>query len=67
MNNLEKFKENLGMKLFGRSRELAQAENSCVKCGGRADTFRDEVSKREYGISKFCQQCQDEFFGVPEE
>lgn len=25
--------------------------------------FRDEVSAREFGISGFCQKCQDKTFG----
>ena len=26
------------------------------------DTFRDDVSKREYKISGLCQKCQDEIW-----
>lgn len=30
----------------------------------RPETFRDEVSRREFRISGMCQSCQDETFGV---
>lgn len=70
MNELEQFKEDSAMKLFGRSRALAIAGNQCVKCGYshnlRSD-FRDALSHKEYGISALCQGCQDEIFGGPEE
>jgi hypothetical protein len=29
--------------------------------------FRDELSKKEFGISGFCQSCQDDIFGGPDE
>jgi len=67
MNELEQFKEDTAMKLFGRSRSLAIAGDGCVKCGEVATDFRDELSRKEYGISGFCQGCQDEIFGGPEE
>ena len=70
MNDLDTFKEDMAMKLFGRSKVLAVAGNQCVKCGasviltkdGGLD-FRDELSEREYGISGLCQTCQDGIFG----
>lgn len=36
----------------------------CPICGQKIDEsdFRDEISKREYGISGMCQQCQDKIF-----
>jgi hypothetical protein len=33
-------------------------------CGGNASAFRDEISRREYAITGFCQSCQDNMFGV---
>lgn len=51
------------LSVFGRSRSLAKAGNSCVICGKSANEFRDELSQREYGISGLCQACQDEIFG----
>jgi hypothetical protein len=74
MNALDTFKEEMAFSLFGRSRTLAIAGNQCVKCGGSVVLskdggldFRDEVSEREYGISGFCQSCQDNVFGLNDE
>lgn len=38
----------------------------CPICGQKVNEsdFRDELSKREYGISGMCQQCQDKIFNV---
>ena len=67
MNELETFKEETAFRLFGRSRSLAIAGNGCVKCGESAVDFRDELSRKEFGISALCQSCQDGIFGVEEE
>jgi hypothetical protein len=67
MNEMQQFKEDMAMNLYGRSLALAQAGNQCVKCGKADVTFRDEISEKEYGISGFCQCCQDDFFGGEEE
>ena len=67
MNNLDTFKEEMAYKLFGRSRRLAIAGNQCVKCGEFDLWFRDEISRKEHGISGFCQSCQDGIFGVEDE
>ena len=63
---MDNFKEEMAFQLFGRSRTLAIAGNQCVKCGEVAADFRDDCSEREYGISGFCQSCQDVTFGVEE-
>jgi hypothetical protein len=63
MSILEQYKEDLSMKLFGRSAILAKAGNQCVECGKPADKFRDKLSEREYQISACCQDCQDKFWG----
>jgi hypothetical protein len=67
MNELDTFKEETAFRLFGRSRSLAIAGNGCVKCGETATDFRDELSRKEYGISGLCQPCQDSIFGGPED
>lgn len=59
--------ENISLDLFGRSRSLAMAGRGCVTCGKSADNFRDEISRREYGISGMCQECQDSVFNIPDE
>ena len=67
MNELELAKEAMSLNLYGRSRAIAIAGGQCVKCGQPAIDFRDQLSQKEYGISGFCQSCQDEIFGCPEE
>jgi len=67
MNELDQFKEDTAMRLFGRSRRLAIAGNQCVKCGAHDLEFRDELSSKEHGISGFCQSCQDDIFGPSDE
>lgn len=36
----------------------------CPTCSGAIGPFRDELSKKEWGISGMCQACQDSVFGV---
>jgi hypothetical protein len=55
----------MAQKIFGRGRDAL----NCVSCGKAvnvATDFRDELSVREFGISHFCQECQDTVFGTPE-
>jgi len=52
------------MSLFGRSRTIAMHNGQCVKCGEFNLEFRDELSRKEYGISGLCQCCQDAIFGT---
>ena len=53
-------------------RQEAIRESRCVPpdigCGEvvRATDFRDQLSLTEYGISGFCQKCQDRVFGTGE-
>ena len=63
LSELDRAKEDMAMRLFGRSRVLAIAGKGCVKCGEAAVTFKDELSKKEFGISGLCQVCQDGIFG----
>lgn len=48
---------------FGRTRSESIRADVCVYCGGPATEFNDEVSRREYRISGYCQKCQDATFG----
>ena len=52
----------------GRDRRESISANICVWCGVPISVagFRDELSRREYTISGFCQECQDDAFGVGE-
>ena len=56
-------------KTFGRT--TAIKGDKCVRtpigCGGPATEFKDELSRREYGISGLCQKCQDRIFGEHDE
>lgn len=59
---MAQFLDELSLHIHGRARSVAIAGDSCVSCGGRADKFDDEISKREYGISGLCQKCQESVF-----
>jgi hypothetical protein len=65
--NMEKLLEEMSTEIFGRSRSLAAAGDQCVCCGKSATDFRDELSRREYRISRLYQGCQDKVFAEPEE
>ena len=47
----------------GRNRADSIRQNVCSWCGKQATEFRDDLSRREYTISGFCQECQDKTFG----
>jgi len=55
--------DRIARTMFGRERH----GNVCVTCGGPVSEFRNELSRKEYGISGMCQNCQDEIFGVDED
>ena len=55
--------EDLGSVLFGRSRTASGDNQMCISCGTDANHFRDELSRKEYRISRLCQGCQDKVFG----
>lgn len=57
----------LSKPVFQLFPEAADAiiRGECVPCGStriRDCDFRDDISKKEYGISGMCQSCQDEAF-----
>jgi hypothetical protein len=63
---IEESKKSPAMTAFleetlGRSTAIATATCSICKC--KAVVFKDEVSRREYGISGMCQPCQDKMWG----
>ena len=47
----------------GRKRVDSIKQDNCSWCGKSAVEFRDELSRKEYTISGFCQECQDKAFG----
>ena len=46
----------------GRNRRSYILNDVCIKCEGDASRFTDEVSRKEFAISGWCQHCQDEMF-----
>jgi hypothetical protein len=40
----------------------AKSTNTCIRCGCRAELFRDPSARLEYSVSALCQDCQDLFF-----
>jgi len=53
------------MEAAGFGREVALVENGLCpfcRCAVDIDTFRDELSKKEFTISGLCQNCQDKTF-----
>ena len=50
-------------RMAGVSRQAAHEQGICVWCKNPVIGFRDTKSEKEYTISGFCQQCQDETFG----
>jgi len=47
----------------GRTRRDSIRRDICSWCGKPATEFRDVLSRKEYTISGFCQECQDKTFG----
>lgn len=49
---------------FGRTTAIRAdvCVNPPMGCGGPAERFRDDLSRKEYTISGLCQYCQDEVF-----
>ena len=52
--------------VFGVDRKQSIKSGACTMCKGEADKFRDDLSRKEYGISGMCQDCQDNIFGGAE-
>lgn len=63
---MQRMLDEIGFVAFGRSRTLAKAGSQCVSCGMLANSFRDDVSRKEYRISGLCQTCQDNVFDEAE-
>ena len=46
-------------------KDIAPHKTGCAICGeptGNAEDFHDDLSRREYTISRMCQVCQDKVF-----
>lgn len=64
--DMQKFLKNT----FGVKPEDAISKKKCVDlpigCGKEVNIdkdFKDDISRKEYGISGLCQKCQDKIFG----
>lgn len=51
-------------EVTGVDRRAQIRADKCTWCKGEAREFRNNISRREYEISGFCQKCQDDTFGV---
>ena len=60
---LQETKDLVSNAIFGTTKDVAVAANTCISCKGKAESFRDSVSLCEYKISALCQSCQDKVFG----
>ena len=62
---IKKVLDNFTKNQFGKTKTDAEAEKVCVFCHEsiKDEDFRNEISRREYGISGICQKCQDKVFG----
>ena len=51
---------------FGKEVDMVE-NNQCPLCSKPIDPdgFRDDLSRKEYGISGLCQKCQDGVFTPP--
>ena len=56
--------DDLAQKSFGRKRTESIEGDICVACGAKAppESFKDDLSRKEYTISGMCQSCQDGVF-----
>lgn len=58
--------DDLAKGVFGVSNTEAGEQMICVSCKAVVDgreSFKNDLSWKEYGISRLCQKCQDEVFG----
>jgi len=46
----------------GKGRRAYIRANKCIKCDGSALYFDSERSRKEYSLSGWCQNCQNEIF-----
>jgi|TARA_R110000765_G_scaffold174001_1_gene278704 uncharacterized CHY-type Zn-finger protein len=60
---MENFLSGFTSQMFGTNYTECKNNNQCVICGGVADKFTDELSRKEFQISAMCQTCQDNTFG----
>ena len=47
-----------------------RTNHQCCQCGStkvKRENFRDALSWKEFSLTRWCQRCQDNFFGGDEE
>ncbi len=49
--------------IIGGDRREIIKKDLCTCCKKPATEFKDDLSRKEYTISGFCQTCQDDTFG----
>jgi hypothetical protein len=59
--------DDLMTAMFGTSNTEAGEQRICIQCKAPAGEFRDELSAKEYEISRLCQACQDVAFAPMDE
>lgn len=62
-NDLFSVREELHLKLYGRSLCLAKAVNQCVRCGVFIEQFDSYMERSEYLVTGLCVKCHDEILG----
>jgi hypothetical protein len=59
--------EEMLSSVFGVDRIKTIRESFCTGCDSTnniEESFRDDLSRKEYTISGLCQSCQDYIFGI---
>ena len=67
---LNSFAEFGSLLVFGKKGQDRLRAGACPRCGTspiHLEEFRDEKSRREWGITALCQACQDVLFASPQE
>jgi len=59
MNQLDKFKNDLAVNLYGMTTGEAISKGICINCKQIPVTY-SEAGRREYFISGLCEPCFDE-------
>ncbi len=59
MSNLQDFKDNMSMELYGMTKEEAIEKGICISCK-KPPTYVSEAGRKEYPISGLCEPCFDD-------
>jgi len=57
-----KFVDGCSLAVYGRKTSTCIKNDICVSCGKDANSFKDELSKKEFSMSGLCQNCQKTVF-----